>query len=75
MRAITVRQPWAWQIINQGKNVENRTRNIAGKYRGPIAIHAALKPDQEALARLACARPRMGHRAAGVRLRSHPWRC
>lgn len=52
MRAITVRQPWAWQIINQGKNIENRTRNIAGKYRGPVAIHAGLKPDQEALARL-----------------------
>ncbi|UVT31506.1 helix-turn-helix DNA binding protein [Mycobacterium phage Mask] len=52
MRAITVRQPWAWQIINQRKNIENRTRNIAGKYRGPVAIHAALKPDQEALARL-----------------------
>ncbi|AAN12627.1 ASCH domain-containing protein [Mycobacterium phage Che9c] len=52
MRAITVRQPWAWQIINQRKNIENRTRNIAGKYRGPAAIHAALKPDREALARL-----------------------
>ncbi|OMB79250.1 ASCH domain-containing protein [Mycolicibacterium conceptionense] len=52
MRAITVRQPWAWQIINQGKNIENRTRNIAGKYRGPVAIHAGLQPDKEALRRL-----------------------
>lgn len=52
MRAITVRQPWAWQIVNQRKDVENRTRNIAGKYRGPVAIHAALKPDEEALRRL-----------------------
>ena len=52
MRAITVRQPWAWQIIHQGKNVENRTRNIAGKYRGPVAIHAGLQPDKEALRRL-----------------------
>lgn len=52
MRAITVRQPWAWQIIHQGKNIENRTRNIAGKYRGPVAIHAGLQPDQEALRRL-----------------------
>ncbi len=52
MRAITVRQPWAWQILHQGKDVENRTRNIAGKYRGPIAIHAALKADELALARL-----------------------
>lgn len=52
MRALTVRQPWAWQIINQRKDVENRTRNIAGKYRGPVAIHAALTPDKEALRRL-----------------------
>jgi hypothetical protein len=52
MRAISVRQPWAWQIIHQGKNIENRTRNIAGKYRGPVAIHASLKADEEALARL-----------------------
>lgn len=40
MRAITVQQPWAWAIIHGGKDIENRTRNIAGKYRGPIAIHA-----------------------------------
>lgn len=52
MRAISVRQPWAWQIIHQRKNIENRTRNIAGKYRGPVAIHASLKADEEALRRL-----------------------
>lgn len=57
MRAITVRQPWAWQIVNQGKNIENRTRNIAGKYRGPVAIHAGLKPDKEALRRLPARAP------------------
>lgn len=42
MRALTVRQPWAWAIIHGGKDVENRTRNIAGSYRGPVAIHAGL---------------------------------
>lgn len=52
MRALTVRQPWAWQIVNQRKNIENRTRNIAGSYRGPLAIHAGLRADQQALARL-----------------------
>jgi len=53
MRALTVRQPWAWQIIHQRKDIENRTRNIAGKYRGPVAIHAAaLKDDHLAMARL-----------------------
>lgn len=40
MKAITVRQPWAWAIIHGGKDVENRTRNIAGGYRGPLVIHA-----------------------------------
>ncbi len=42
MRAITVRQPWAWAIVHGGKDVENRSRNIAGSYRGLIAIHAGL---------------------------------
>lgn len=41
MRILTVRQPWAWAIIHGGKDVENRVRNIAGDYRGPVAIHAA----------------------------------
>jgi hypothetical protein len=40
MRILTVRQPWAWAIIHGGKDVENRVRNIAGDYRGPVAIHA-----------------------------------
>jgi len=41
MRILTVRQPWAWAIIHGGKDVENRVRNVAGAYRGPIAIHVA----------------------------------
>ena len=46
MRAITIRQPWATAIVRMGKDVENRSRNIAGAYRGPVAIHAgsALPP-------------------------------
>ena len=48
MRVITVRQPWAWAIVRGGKDVENRTRNIAGSYRGPVAIHAGLRYDHEA---------------------------
>jgi hypothetical protein len=47
LRVLTVRQPWAWAIIHGGKDVENRTRNLAGDYRGLIAIHAALEPDRE----------------------------
>lgn len=38
MRALTVRQPWAWAIVHGGKDVENRTQ--AWAYRGPLAIHA-----------------------------------
>lgn len=43
MRVLTVRHPWAWAIIHGGKDVENRVRNIAGWYRGPVAIHVAGK--------------------------------
>lgn len=46
MRAITIRQPWAWAVIHADKTVENRSRNIAGDYRGPVAIHAGLKIDE-----------------------------
>lgn len=41
MRALTIRQPWAFAITSLGKDVENRSRNIAGTYRGRVAIHAA----------------------------------
>lgn len=41
MMILTVRQPWAHAIIHMGKDVDNRVRNIAGSYRGPVAIHAA----------------------------------
>lgn len=42
MRVMTVRQPFAWAIIHGGKDVENRSRNVAGDYRGAVAIHAGL---------------------------------
>lgn len=38
-----MQQPWAWAIVQGGKDVENRTRNIAGEHRGTIAIHAGLR--------------------------------
>jgi hypothetical protein len=38
VKALTVRQPWAWAIIHGGKLIENRTQPWA--YRGPLAIHA-----------------------------------
>jgi hypothetical protein len=36
---ISVRQPWAWLIINAGKDIENR--NWYTKVRGRVLIHAA----------------------------------
>jgi len=47
MKILTVRNPWAWLIIHGGKDVENRSTNIAGSYRGPIAIHASLRDNQD----------------------------
>lgn len=39
MKAISIRQPWAWLIVNGYKDIENRTWNT--KYRGQVLIHAA----------------------------------
>ncbi|WP_107495540.1 ASCH domain-containing protein [Thalassobius sp. I31.1] len=39
-RALSIRQPWAWAILNAGKRIENRPQRW--KYRGPICIHASL---------------------------------
>jgi hypothetical protein len=39
MKALTVRQPWAWAIIYANKDIENRIWPI--HYRGDILIHAA----------------------------------
>lgn len=47
IRIMSVMQPWAWAICRAGKNVENRSRNIAGDYRGPVLIHAGQKFDEE----------------------------
>lgn len=46
MRALTVRNPWAWAIVHGGKDVENRALNIAGLYRGTVAIHAGQVYDE-----------------------------
>jgi ASCH domain len=39
-RALTVRQPWAWLIVNGYKDVENRS--WATRQRGDILIHAGM---------------------------------
>ncbi len=35
---ISIRQPWAWLIVNGWKNIENRTWPT--RVRGPVLIHA-----------------------------------
>lgn len=39
LRALSIRQPWAWAVAAGHKQIENRTRSVS--YRGPLAIHAA----------------------------------
>lgn len=51
MRVLTLRRPWATLLITPGpsrKDVENRVRNIAGDYRGPVAVHSGLEIDRKA---------------------------
>lgn len=44
MLALSISQPFAWLILNAGKDVENR--GWMTHYRGLIAIHAPLKVDE-----------------------------
>ncbi|MCL5669909.1 MAG: ASCH domain-containing protein [Acidobacteria bacterium] len=39
MKALTIRQPWAYAILHLGKDVENRSWRT--NHRGPLLIHAA----------------------------------
>lgn len=41
MKALSIRQPWAWAILQAGKRIENREWRAAPTYRGPLLIHAA----------------------------------
>jgi hypothetical protein len=53
VKALSIRQPWAWAILRAGKDVENRPERIARmaeKLIGQrIYIHAGLKLDESAL--------------------------
>lgn len=39
MKALSIRQPWAWLIVNGHKDVENRTWST--RFRGEFLIHAS----------------------------------
>lgn len=44
MKALSIRQPWAWAILYSTKRVENRTWPT--NFRGTFLIHAGLKYDR-----------------------------
>lgn len=45
MKALSIKQPWAWAIIHAGKDIENRTWHT--NVRGKALIHASKKFDWE----------------------------
>ena len=47
MKALSIRQPWAWLIVNGYKDVENRTWDCPATFHPPerIYVHAGLKQD------------------------------
>ena len=51
MRALSIRQPWAWLIVNGYKDIENR--NWRTKYRGPFLVHGGLKVEKDVYDRVA----------------------
>ena len=50
MRALSIRQPWAFAVLFLGKDVENR--RWSSRYRGPVLVHAPATVDQRAVAAL-----------------------
>ena len=51
MKALTIWQPWASLLVSGQKKYE--TRSWATAYRGPIAIHAAMRPVRRTIDALA----------------------
>ena len=47
IKVLSIKQPWAWLIVNGFKDIENRT--WATNYRGPMLIHAGKSFDYSAL--------------------------
>jgi hypothetical protein len=39
MKALSIKQPWAWMIIHSGKDIENRSWHT--KHRGRFLVHAS----------------------------------
>lgn len=47
MKALSIRQPWAWAIMSGQKTIENRTWRTT--YRGALLIHAGRTFDRDGL--------------------------
>ena len=45
LRAISIRQPWAWAVVHAGKNVENRSATAPRQFKSAVGqrvlIHAS----------------------------------
>jgi len=50
-KIISIRQPWATLIVRGVKNIENRS--WATSYRGPVLVHASLRPSVHSLTDIA----------------------
>ena len=46
MKALTIKQPWVHAILNEGKDIENRSWKRG--FRGWLALHASATPRREA---------------------------
>jgi len=51
MKALSIRQPWAWLIIHGGKDIENRSWHT--KFRGRFLVHASQGMTQQEYANAA----------------------
>lgn len=58
MKALCIRQPWAWAIIYGGKDIENRTWKTG--FRGRFLVHASKIFDEEGWIWLAQNENRLG---------------
>ena len=45
MKALSLKQPWAWAVVNGYMHLENRPRRT--NYRGPLLIHASRVMDPD----------------------------
>ena len=68
MRALTIRQPWAWAIFNAGKDIENRGYRPwqDRDHTETIAIHAASRKDNLELLPRGLNRPKPEELATGA---------